>query len=107
MTDPGSLSVHQPGRIPDGRAVHPSNSLMAQADAQNGGRFPEPPDHSFCNTGIFRPSRPWRDQNVCWIHLFSLFKGDGIISHHAVTAGMCSNNMPQAVGEGVVVLNDK
>lgn len=80
MMDEGGLTMHESLGLYNRGSVDGTNTLVAEADPQDGDVGGQFSDELVGDPGVFWGSRAWRDNDLVWMLLLYLGDGDLIIS---------------------------
>ena len=107
VVDRAGLAVDEPAGLPDLSAEGLDDHLVAEAHAQCGNRWREPPDDLQAGTGGGRPARARGDHEVRRLELLGLVRADRVVSAHQDLRAELSEEMREVVRERVVVVDQE
>ena len=107
MGDGAGLAVHQVRSAHHAAAKGRSDSLMSQANTEDG-HFPgEMTDQSDADAGVLRRARAGRDHDALRLHGFDIGNRELIVSANFDLGTEFSEVLNQVVGKGIVIVENK
>jgi len=99
--------MHQAWSADDITAIHLTDALVAEADAQNRGRRAKVLDHSAGDTSFVWRAGAWRYANARGLERLDFLQGHGIVADDFHFCTELAEVLYEVVGEGIVVVDDE
>src|SRR5579883_1757784 len=106
MINQRRFSMHRRGRANDPSAVDLTDSLVAQADAQQGDTGSEMPDDCAGEAGLVGCARARRDHDTLRLHLLNSLQRYLIVATHLNLRAQFSKVLVEIVRKAIVVIDE-